>query len=179
MNDLEKLLMAAEFAAKKHKDQKRKGVNGEPYINHPIEVAYILANVGKIEDTDILIAAILHDTIEDTETSESEVSNRFGENVAKMVMEVTDDKSLSKAERKQMQIEHAPHLSDGAKQIKIADKINNISDIVDNPPENWSDERRIEYVKWGEKVVNGLSGVNQNLDSAFNKLIEHARTKLS
>ena len=178
MNNLERLLKAADFAAKKHKCQTRKGINGEPYINHPLEVAHILASVGKVEDADILIAAILHDTVEDTETTKEDIIEMFGKNVAEMVMEVTDDKTLPKAKRKQKQIEHAPHLSVGAKQIKLADKTNNISDILHNPPENWSDERRIDYIKWGEKVVAGLRGVNKNLENNFDELITEANSKL-
>jgi guanosine-3',5'-bis(diphosphate) 3'-pyrophosphohydrolase len=132
MSDLPKLLQAISFAAKKHSPQKRKGADGEPYINHPVEVANLLANVGKIKDIDILIAAVLHDTIEDTETSAEEITNLFGAEVCGMVLEVTDNKSLPKAERKQKQIEHAPHLSTGAKQIKLGDKISNIRDVTEN-----------------------------------------------
>lgn len=178
MNDLEKLLKAANFAAQKHKRQKRKGINGEPYINHPLEVAQILVSVGKVNDTDILIAAILHDTVEDTDTRKEDIIEIFGNNVAEMVMEVTDDKSLPKAERKRLQIEHAPHLSNGAKQIKLADKTNNIGDILHNPPENWSNERRADYIEWGQKVVAGLRGVNEDLEKNFDKLISKANKKL-
>lgn len=178
MNDTAKLLQAARFAAIKHVKQKRKGNDEAPYINHPLEVANILANVGKVNDYDILIAAILHDTIEDTETTREEIVENFGENVAKMVMEVTDDKSLPKAVRKQKQIEHAPHLSHGAAQIKLGDKISNIRDVVENPPDGWSEQRRREYVDWGEKVINGLRGANSDLEKHFDELIENARQKL-
>src|SRR3954465_7940221 len=122
MNDLSKLLQAASFAAKKHRYQKRKGDDAEPYVNPPLEVANLLANVGKVTDFDVLIAAILHDTVEDTETTGEEIAALFGATVAGYVLEVTDDKSLAKEERKLKQIEHAPHLSNGAKQIKLADK---------------------------------------------------------
>ncbi len=134
MSDLPKLLQAVSFAAKKHIAQKRKGNDAAPYINHPLEVANLLANVGKVEDYDVLIAAVLHDTIEDTETTKEEITELFGSNVCGMVLEVTDDKSLPKSERKQKQIEHAPHLSHGAKLIKLGDKISNIHDIIENPP---------------------------------------------
>ncbi|MGI9056190.1 MAG: HD domain-containing protein [Pyrinomonadaceae bacterium] len=178
MSNLTKLLQAASFAARKHISQKRKGNDAAPYINHPLEVANLLANVGKVEDFDILIAAILHDTVEDTETTKDEIEKLFGENVAKMVLEVTDDKSLPKAERKQKQIEHAPHLSDGAKQVKLGDKISNIRDVLENPPDGWSDERRLEYVEWGEKVVNGLRGANKDLENHFDELITKAKQKI-
>ncbi len=176
-NDLAKFLQAISFAAKKHKRQKRKGADEEPYVNHVLEVANLLANVGKVDDFDVLIAAVLHDTVEDTATTEAEIEGKFGAKVSKMVMEVTDDKSLPKAERKQLQIEHAPHLSNGAKLIKLGDKISNIRDVTDNPPDDWSKERRIEYVNWGERVVNGLRGANGDLEKHFDDLIESAKQK--
>ena len=120
----------------------------------------------------------MHDTVEDTETTKEEIEKLFGETVAKMVLEVTDDKSLPKAERKQQQIEHAPHLSDGAKQVKLGDKISNIRDVMENPPDGWSDERRLEYVEWGEKVVNGLRGANENLEKHFDELVAEAKQKI-
>ena len=177
-NDLPKLVQAINFAAKKHSRQKRKGADGEPYINHPLEVVNLLANVGKIEDCNVLIAAVLHDTVEDTETTGEEIEKLFGADVSQMVLEVTDDKSLPKATRKQLQIEHAPHLSNGAKYIKLADKISNIRDVSENPPDGWSDERRREYIEWGEKVVAGLRGVNANLENHFDELIEKAKRKI-
>jgi guanosine-3',5'-bis(diphosphate) 3'-pyrophosphohydrolase len=177
MNSLAKFIQAASFAAKKHSRQKRKGADEEPYINHPLEVANLLANVGKIEDYDILIAAILHDTIEDTETTKEEITELFGREVCEMVLEVTDDKSLPKAERKQKQIEHAPHLSTGAKLIKLGDKSSNIRDVTENPPDFWSDERQLEYILWGEKVVAGVRGVNENLEQYFDELIAQAKRK--
>lgn len=177
MNDLSKLLQAASFAAKKHRYQKRKGDDAEPYVNHPLEVANLLAGVGKIDDYDILIAAVLHDTIEDTETTPEELKELFGEKVRDYVLEVTDDKSLPKQERKQKQVEHAPHLSDGAKQIKLGDKISNITDVTKNPPAGWSKERRIEYVDWGTRVVAGLRGVNEDLENYFDETVRKARAK--
>ena len=174
MNNLTTLIQAINFAAKKHSTQKRKGADEQPYINHPLEVLNLLLNVGKIEDYNVLIAAILHDTIEDTETTEEEITELFGANVCEMVLEVTDDKSLPKAERKQLQIKHAPHLSDGAKYIKLADKISNIRDVSENPPDGWSDKRRLEYVEWGEKVIDGLRGVNENLENHFDELVAAA-----
>ncbi len=174
-NDLPKLLQAISFAAKKHSTQKRKGADEQPYVNHVLEVANILASVGKIEDYDVLIAAVLHDTVEDTETKAEEITKLFGATVSGYVLEVTDDKSLPKAERKQLQIEHAPHLSNGAKYIKLGDKISNIRDVSQNPPDGWSDERRLEYIAWGENVIAGLRGVNTNLENYFDELISAAR----
>jgi len=116
----------------------------------------------------------LHDTIEDTDTTDEEIKNLYGAKVCKMVLELTDDKSLPKAERKQKQIEHAPHLSRGARYIKLGDKISNIRDMSENPPDGWSDKRRLEYVEWGEKVIDGLRGVNENLENHFDELVAAA-----
>jgi guanosine-3',5'-bis(diphosphate) 3'-pyrophosphohydrolase len=176
-NDLSKLFQAISFAAKKHSRQKRKGADEQPYINHVLEVANLLANVGKIEDYDVLIAAVLHDTIEDTETTAEEITNLFGETVSEYVLEVTDDTSLPKAQRKQLQIEHAPHLSNGAKYIKLGDKISNIRDVSEHPPAGWSVERRLEYIDWGVKVINGLRSVNSDLEELFDKTVSNARLK--
>ena len=178
MNNLKNLLRAASFAANKHTGQTRKGDDAQPYINHPLEVANLLANIGKVEDFDVLIAAVLHDTIEDTETTEEEITELFGAAVCGYVLEVTDDKSLPKAKRKQLQVEHALHLSTGAKQIKLADKISNITDVMNNPPAGWSKERRLEYINWGKNVVDGLRGANEDLEKHFDELTAKAKAKI-
>ena len=178
MDSLAKILDAASFAAKKHTNQKRKGSDGQPYINHPLEVASLLASVGNVDDVDIIVAGLLHDTVEDCGVSFEEIEERFGKIVASYVSEVTDDKSLPKAERKRLQVEHAPHLSHGAKQIKLADKISNIRDVTQNPPADWSIERRREYVEWGENVVAGLRGANTELERLFDETISHARNSI-
>ena len=178
MNDIAKILDAASFAAEKHKDQTRKG-NGQPYINHPIEVAKLLTDVGGIADTDMIVAGLLHDTVEDTDTTFDELEEKFGSRAAGFVRELTDDKSLPKAERKRLQVEHAPHMTREAKQIKIADKISNITDITHNPPAGWSTERRREYIEWGERVVAGLRGVNAKLEQHFDSLVEQARNEIN
>lgn len=177
MNNLKTLAQAISFAAEKHAFQTRKGAKGEPYINHPLDVLNLLTTVGDITDFDVLIAAVLHDTIEDTETTEEEIQNLFGATVRKMVHELTDDKSLPKTTRKQLQIEHAPHISKGAQQVKLCDKISNIRDVLDNPPAGWSKERRSEYVCWGENVVAGLRGANENLEKYFDALVAKARAQ--
>jgi guanosine-3',5'-bis(diphosphate) 3'-pyrophosphohydrolase len=178
MNDLAALLRAASFAAKKHTGHKRKGSDGQPYINHPLEVASLLAGTGGVRDYDILIAALLHDTVEDTGVTLEEVAELFGETVRSYVAEVTDDKNLPKNERKLLQIEHAPFLSDGAKLIKLGDKISNISDVTNNPPAGWDVRRRLEYVEWGENVVAGLRGANPPLEELFDQVAAAAREKL-
>ena len=172
---LEKLFQALSFAADKHRDQRRKGVDAVPYINHPIEVAELLLRVGKIDDPDILAAAVLHDTLEDTETTPDELEQLFGAQVCRYVQEVSDDKTLPKAARKSLQIEHAGQLSKGAKLIKLADKIANINDIAANPPADWPVQRRLEYLDWAEQVVMGLQGVNSALGELFSCSLAQAR----
>lgn len=138
----------------------------------------MIAEIGGIDDADILSAAVLHDTVEDVGVTREEIVERFGAIVADYVLEVTDDKSLPKAERKQLQIEHAPHLSNGAKVIKIADKITNVRDVTEDPGMDWSLERRQEYIDWAEKVVAGLRGVNQGLEAEFDRVVATARIEI-
>lgn len=171
------LLRAIKFAADKHRFQKRKD-KATPYINHPVEVMETLAGVGKVEDVEILAAAVLHDSIEDTETTVDELRTIFGDRVTFLVQEVSDDKSLPKAERKKLQEEHAPRLSAGAKQIKIADKVSNMRDMSDSPPPDWNWQRRSEYVEWCRRVFQGLKGVNSDLDVFFERRYEYARKLL-
>ena len=141
-------LRALSFAAYKHRDQHRKD-NKTPYINHPIAVANILLNEAGITDEAVLVAALLHDTVEDTDTTLEEIEQHFGHMVRGIVDEVTDNKSLSKAVRKQQQIEHADGLSNPAKLIKLADKTANLRDLTTAPPEGWSAERVENYLEWG------------------------------
>jgi len=172
------LIEALDFAAQRHRDQRRKGEEASPYINHPIHVTRLLVDVGRVSDAATLIAAILHDTIEDTETTGPELEARFGGMVRRLVEEVTDDRRLPKDERKRLQIERAPSLSEAAKQIKIADKISNIEDIVAAPPRNWSRARRLEYIDWAEAVVAGCLGVNEDLDNRWSTALLEAREQL-
>ncbi len=178
MNTINKLVEAASFAAQRHTGHHRKGDAKEPYINHPLEVANLLANVGGVDDIDVLIAAILHDTVEDVGVKKEEIVERFGERVAGFVMEVTDDKSLPKDERKRLQVEHAPHLSPEAKLVKLGDKISNITDVTNNPPAGWDIQRREEYIEWGEAVVMGLRGSNEELERRFDELVRTAKESL-
>ncbi len=164
---------AIAFAADKHRNQRRKDKDASPYINHPIALADVLANEAGIDDQNVLIAAILHDTIEDTETTQQELSRLFGDKITAIVLEVTDNKDLPKAERKRLQIEHAPHASRGAKLIKLADKICNIRDMAASPPADWSLERRQEYFDWAQAVVDGLRGSHQTLEHLFDKAFKN------
>lgn len=172
------LLKAMQFAAYKHNDQRRKDSRSSPYINHPIGVAETLWSVGEVRDLDLLIASILHDTIEDTATSPEEIRAHFGEDALSLVLEVTDDKSLPDNVRKQKQVESAPHKSPRAKLLKLADKICNVRDLIDSPPRGWSLMRRQEYLLWTERVVAGLRGANARLENLYDELLVGGKRSL-
>ena len=161
------LLRALRFAAEKHRDQRRKDSDDSPYVNHAIAVAERLVSIGGVQDVALVQAALLHDTLEDTDTTAEELEREFGRPVRLLVEEMSDDKELPKAERKRLQIEHSPSLSTGAKQIKLADKLCNVEDIAHRPPRDWSLERRAEYLEWSRRVVEGCRGVNPALERAF------------
>ncbi len=163
---MEMVLKAAAFAAEKHRNQRRKDEEASPYINHPIQLAYILVQAD-IEDPVVLAAALLHDTIEDTNTSLDELEIVFGYEIANIVAECSDDKSLTKLERKQAQIERAAHISRKAKLVKLADKIANVSDINGAPPAGWSLERKREYFDWAKQVVDRMRGTHAVLEARF------------
>jgi len=173
------ILKALKFSAEKHRHQRRKDRDASPYINHPIDVAEMLLRVGEVEDAEIIVAALLHDTIEDTRTEPVEIEKEFGKNVLSLVLEVTDNKGLSKEARKELQVKNAPHKSAGAKQIKVADKISNLRDITHSPPTKWSLQRRQEYVDWAHRVMDGLRGANTRLDQLFDEVAGEARKKLT
>ena len=176
---MNKLLKAAQFAAIKHEPQRRKNSAATPYINHPIEVAEYLNRVGGVTDEDVLVAALLHDTIEDTATTPEEIQELFGDNVLSLVLECTDDKSLDKAERKRLQVVNASKKSDQAKQIKISDKTCNLKSMLSDPPQDWPVSRQLQYFQWAEKVYNGLKGVNQALDMEIEMVLRSGFEKLS
>jgi len=178
LTTLPAILKALHFAASKHRDQRRKDVEASPYINHPIEVAELLSRVGGVQDLTTLQVAILHDTIEDTKTAPEELEEAFGSEVRRVVEEVTDDKRLPKLERKRLQIEHAPQLSERAKQIKLADKISNVRSVTQTPPADWTLQRRREYLDWTKQVVPGLRGCNTSLESLYYPLLQGARDAL-
>lgn len=175
--DVAVLLHAAAFAADRHRDQRRKGAGGEPYINHPLAVAHLLADTGRIADVQVLAAALLHDTVEDTDTTTDELAAIFGPDIAAIVAEVTDDKSLPKSERKRLQIEHAPHLSLPGKLVKLADKLCNIQDVIHRPPD-WPLSRRREYLEWAAAVVAGCRGSNGALEHTFDLTLAEGLRRL-
>ncbi|MBU9604688.1 HD domain-containing protein [Burkholderia multivorans] len=164
---MNKLIAAIAFAADRHRNQRRKDEEASPYINHPIALADVLANEVGIEDERVIAAAVLHDTIEDTETTEQELLRLFGKDVADIVVEVTDDKSLPKETRKRLQIEHAAHISRRAKLVKLADKICNLRDLAQHPPAEWPLERKQAYFDWAKSVVDRMRGVHPGLEAIF------------
>jgi GTP diphosphokinase / guanosine-3',5'-bis(diphosphate) 3'-diphosphatase len=170
-----RLLAAVDLAAEKHRAQRRKSAGDVPYINHPVRVARLLAEVGGVDDEDILAAAVLHDTLEDTATTRAELDAAFGQGVRRLVEEVTDDKSLPKAERKRLQIVHAPGLSTAAALIKLADKISNVGDMIHSPPVDWPLQRIADYLDWAEAVVRAMPRVNELLESRFAEVLSAAR----
>ncbi len=166
---------ATGFAAWKHTGHFRKGEGKTPYIHHPVEVAAILSETGAVTDSDLLQAALLHDTIEDTATVSGEVDTHFGSRVCSIVVEVTDDTSLKRPERKAAQVAHAPHLSREAQCLKLADKISNVYDVAFSTPVDWPAERQIEYFDWACRVVAGLRGCNAALEALFDEQVARSR----
>lgn len=177
-SDIGRLLQAAHFSADKHRDQRRKGVRNTPYINHPLEVAERLSRIGRVADITTLIAAILHDTIEDTETTPVELEGLFGAEVASLVAELSEDKRLHWRERKRIEIEDARQLSPRAKLIKLVDKTCNVVDTVANPPADWTLQRRRDYLVFAEQVAEGCRGLNAALDRDFDQELATAQARL-
>lgn len=175
MQDAGILLRALAFAAERHSQQRRQDAAASPYINHPIALADVLANEGRVLDVVVLSAAMLHDTIEDTETTADELTLHFGARIAAIVVEVSDDPRLDKATRKRRQIEHAPHLSPEAKLVKLADKICNLRDLLASPPVQWPLQRQQAYFDWSAQVIAGLRGIHPPLEALFDTLYARRR----
>jgi GTP diphosphokinase / guanosine-3',5'-bis(diphosphate) 3'-diphosphatase len=170
--DAHLLIDALAFAACKHRDQRRKDPEASPYINHPIALSRVLSVEAGLQDSKLLAAAVLHDTLEDTQTTFEELRERFGRTVATVVREVTDDKTLPKADRKRLQIEHAGLLSRRARLVKLADKICNVRDVASNPPCDWTLQRRREYFDWAKAVIDRVRGTNPTLERLFDEAFE-------
>jgi guanosine-3',5'-bis(diphosphate) 3'-pyrophosphohydrolase len=177
--DVALLLTALEFAAAKHRLQRRKDAPGSPYVNHLIEVAGILANTGRVHDTGTLVAAILHDTLEDTATTAEELEREFGPETRAIVEEVSDDKRLPKAERKRLQVERAAALSAPAKLITLADKISNVRDVTLRPPPTSSLGGTGKYIEWTEQVVGRIRGTHAALEALYDSTLADARAALA
>jgi guanosine-3',5'-bis(diphosphate) 3'-pyrophosphohydrolase len=164
------LLRALAFAAEKHRNQRRMDAEKTPYINHPAALADVLANEGGVTDMETLCAALLHDTLEDTQTTEEELRQHFGDAITHLVREVSDDPNLDWRERKRQQVERGPHLSRSAQQIKLADKICNLRDLIASPPSAWALERRREYCEWAYALVNTIRAANSALAECFDHI---------
>jgi GTP diphosphokinase / guanosine-3',5'-bis(diphosphate) 3'-diphosphatase len=174
-DDMTLFLTALNFAALKHRKQRRKDYEATPYINHPIQVAQTLWQIGGVRDNVLIVAALLHDTLEDTDATSDEIERHFGAEVLALVQEVTDDNNLPKLERKRLQIESACHKSKRAKQLKLADKSCNVYDIIHSPPHTWTLKRSQAYLDWTEQVVAGLRGVNTALENHYDTHLYAAR----
>lgn len=173
------LLEALSFAALKHQGQTRKSADRAPYIHHPIAVATILAGEGGVQDTETLIAALLHDTLEDTDASEAELQRHFGARVAAIVAELSDDMTLPKPERKAIQVLRAHDCSPPARLVRLADKIANVRDVIDNPPQDWPLERRVRYLSWSGEVVAALRGTHAELEARFHAAVRRGFATLT
>ncbi len=176
-SDIHKLLHSLNFAAMKHNDQRRKDKDKSPYVNHLIGVAEILSRFGE-NDIIILQAAVLHDILEDTQTTGEELESAFGKEITGIVQEVSDDKSVEKEERKRLQVEHAPFISKKAKLIKLADKIMNVTDVGQNPPADWDTNRREKYFDWADSVVLGLRGHNREMENLYDTQVSEGRKRI-
>jgi len=174
---INQFVSALAFSAAKHRDQRRKDVEASPYINHPIALVDVLVNEGGVLNWDVLCAALLHDTIEDTQTTAEELTKEFGKKIASIVLEVTDDKALPKEERKLQQIAHAPHSSHEAKLVKLADKICNLRDILTSPPSNWDAKRKLAYFEWSAAVIAGIRGSNSKLEKVIDTLLNKGKAQ--
>jgi (p)ppGpp synthase/HD superfamily hydrolase len=174
MKDWVAVLRAADAAARWHVHQRRKGAAQEPYINHLLEVASLVTEATNGADPALVVAALLHDAIEDQDVTAETIANEFGNRAADIVMEVTDNKSLPKAERKRLQVENAPKKSREAKLIKLADKTSNVRAVANSPAPDWTVERRREYVEWAKQVVTGLRGASPWLEQQFDEAAEQA-----
>lgn len=170
--EIQEVCVGVEFAAEKHRLQTRKNAEKTPYISHPIGVAHHLMDIGEVRDSSVIIGALLHDTLEDTQTTFEEIENTFGKQVAEYVREVTDDKSLATEARKRLQVINAAHKSKGAAQIKLADKLYNLNDLLDNPPKDWTQSRIDRYYEWAQSVINRLPKANDKLLGAIDEVID-------
>lgn len=179
MSNIVRLMKGVEFATRKHSDQRRKGENCEPYINHVVEVAALLAEATDGQDMDLVLAGLLHDTVEDTETAPDEIESAFGREVRDLVMEVTDDKSLPKKVRKLFQVEDTPWKSERARMLKLADKTSNLRAIIESPPIDWDFARKVEYFEWAKAVAESCRGLNSKLEAAFDEAYRIGSARLT
>ena len=172
-----RLTEAYDYAARMHTGQLRKGASSEPYVNHVIDVAARVARSPQADEV-LILAALLHDIVEDTRGTAAEIAALFGEDVAALVLEVTDDKSLPKAERKRLQEVTVAKKSDHAKRIKLADKASNLTALAESPSANWEPARRVEYIAWAGRVISGCRGLDPVLEAAFDAAVDRAKAAI-
>lgn len=177
--EIQEICSGVDFASEKHRFQTRKNKEKTPYIMHPIGVAYNLMKTGEIRDAGVIIGALLHDTVEDTQTTFEEIEKKFGSQIAGYVREVTDDKSLSQESRKRFQVINASHKSKGAAQIKLADQLFNLNDLINNSPPDWSQTRIDRYYEWSQSVIDRLPVANEKLLNAVEEIINEYWEKQS
>ena len=178
MNDTVLITHALRFAAERHSSQRRKGQAKEPYVNHLAEVSELVADATEGKDVNLIAAALLHDTIEDTETSSDELIATFNNDIAQLVADVTDDKSLPKQDRKHLQVVNSRAQNMRVKLLKLADKTSNLRSLANSPPENWNTEQKQAYIDWAIKVAAGLKGVNPWLEERFDEALRRAQQAL-
>jgi len=178
LSDILLIARAWNFSAERHAKQRRKGDAQEPYVNHLAEVAELVATATEGRDANLVAAAVLHDTVEDTATLLGELASVFNADIARLVADVTDDKRLDKAERKRLQVAHAGAKSARAKILKLADKTSNVRSLAKSPPADWSMERKRDYLAWSKDVVRGLRGANPWLEARFDEAAEQLERSL-
>jgi len=173
---MQRLMNACDYAARCHSGQTRGGAAREPYVNHVIEVA---ARVARSPDASevLVIGALLHDVIEDTDGTAADIAARFGADVASLVLEVTDDTTLPRDERKARQVRDVAGKTADARRIKLADKAANLAALCDSPPD-WDTARRIAYLDWAERVIAGCRGLDPVLEAAFDAEAARLRAAL-
>lgn len=170
---MNKLIYAYYVAGEKHAKQKRKA-NKEPYINHLLETVYQLSRAG-VNDEDTLVSAVLHDSLEDTDLTSSDIKSHFGEKVYAYVRALTDNKEQSLEERRQQQVEHMRNAPEAVQVIKLADHISNIALI----PGDWSKVKAKEYLAWSLLVAQECFSANKDLKIEYLKRFEAAKKKIS
>jgi (p)ppGpp synthase/HD superfamily hydrolase len=178
MTDWVTVLRAADRAARWHVHQRRKGEAQEPYINHLLEVANLVAEATHGKDPEIVTAALLHDAVEDQAVPIELIAREFGARVADIVTQLTDDKILPKDVRKAAQVQSASRKDPAAKLIKLADKTSNLRGIISSPPSKWSTKRRLEYIGWARDVVAGLRGIWPSLEQKFDEAAAEAENSI-
>jgi len=169
--DAEAVLGAAIFATEKHKSQVRSNEKKTPYIIHPIEVADLVMKIGHVYDKDVLITALLHDVMDDTQTTYEQITSLYGTKVSSYLEEMTSKQGLSLKEQKKQQIMQAFRQNPSVAIIKLSDKLSNLKTLATSPPPSWSRDRIDQYFQWAQTVIENLPESNQLLKKAVKNVI--------